>query len=119
MSKWIEKNCEWCGKKMDARKADIKRGWGKFCSPSCSAQYGCTLRPPAESISRLNEIARQVYIKRNGLPSCNHCGTVPADVHHLNEDKTDNSKENLLALCRSCHVAYHNHVKPKRKKKAA
>jgi len=30
------KNCK-CG--FVAKKADIKRGWGKFCSKSCKAQY--------------------------------------------------------------------------------
>lgn len=29
--------CAWCGKPFKARAADIKRGWGKFCSKSCKA----------------------------------------------------------------------------------
>lgn len=118
MSRFIERNCETCNGVFTTDRKYLKRGGGRFCSSSCAAIYGNSLKPEAESVSRLNEIAREVYIKRNGLPSCSHCGTVPADVHHLNENKKDNSKENLLALCRSCHVAYHNHVAPKRKKAA-
>lgn len=36
MSK-IQKDCENCGKKIRVRKADVKRGWGRFCSKSCKA----------------------------------------------------------------------------------
>jgi len=30
-------NCKWCGKPKKVRSADIKRGWGKFCSKKCKA----------------------------------------------------------------------------------
>lgn len=33
----VDKNCECCGKAMKVRAADIKRGWGRFCSKSCKA----------------------------------------------------------------------------------
>ncbi len=32
----IERTCR-CGKKFTARSADVKRGWGKFCSKRCKA----------------------------------------------------------------------------------
>ena len=34
----VTKDCEKCGKTMQARQADINRGWGKFCSKSCKAK---------------------------------------------------------------------------------
>ena len=33
----VERSCKWCGKLFMAKKADIKRGWAKCCSKSCSA----------------------------------------------------------------------------------
>jgi len=33
----IERTCR-CGEKFMARAADVKRGWGKFCSKSCKAK---------------------------------------------------------------------------------
>lgn len=33
-----EVNCKCCGKPFIARVADLKRGWGKFCSKSCKAK---------------------------------------------------------------------------------
>lgn len=34
----ISCNCLWCKEPFQARKADVKRGWGKFCSKTCKAK---------------------------------------------------------------------------------
>ena len=34
----VTKDCEKCGKTMQARQVDINRGWGRFCSKSCKAK---------------------------------------------------------------------------------
>ena len=115
MSGWIEKHCEWCGKTMEARIKEINRGWGRFCSRSCGSKNTCSNKPPAKSTSRLNHLARKAYIGRHGEPSCENCGVMPADIHHLNKNLRDNQDENLMALCRSCHVRYHDIVAPKRR----
>ncbi len=31
--------CSWCKQPKSVRTADVKRGWGKFCSKSCKAKY--------------------------------------------------------------------------------
>jgi len=36
---FVEKECKWCGKLFTTRLAEIKRGYGKFCSRSCGATY--------------------------------------------------------------------------------
>lgn len=33
----IDRNCKDCNKTFKARKADVKRGWAKFCSKRCKA----------------------------------------------------------------------------------
>lgn len=37
MASTITVKCNWCKKEFKARTADIKRGWGKYCSKSCKA----------------------------------------------------------------------------------
>lgn len=32
------KKCEWCGGEHNVKPADIRRGWGRFCSKSCKAK---------------------------------------------------------------------------------
>lgn len=34
----VERKCACCGKTIMVRAADVKRGWGKFCSKSCKAK---------------------------------------------------------------------------------
>lgn len=34
----VEAKCACCGTTFKVRKADIKRGWGKFCSKTCKAR---------------------------------------------------------------------------------
>lgn len=38
MPQMVEVNCKSCGTKFEARVADRRRGWGKFCSKSCKAK---------------------------------------------------------------------------------
>jgi len=40
--------------------------------------------------------------------SCDATGTL--DVHHIDGDQTNNSLENLIPLCKSCHRKVHNHT---------
>lgn len=37
MPKMVERKCQCCKTPFMARAADVKRGWGKFCSKSCKA----------------------------------------------------------------------------------
>lgn len=48
--------------------------------------------------------------------SCEVCGLTPffpnwaLDVHHRDEDKTNNDPENLMTLCASCHRELHGWI---------
>ncbi|WP_244115566.1 hypothetical protein [Burkholderia gladioli] len=37
MPKMVDRKCNRCGRSFQARAADVKRGWGRFCSKSCKA----------------------------------------------------------------------------------
>ena len=39
---------------------------------------------------------------------CSICGTIKdICVHHIDENRNNNSKENLLVVCRGCHTSLH------------
>lgn len=38
MSEKTRIECKWCGYRFTTRTADVKRGWGLFCSKSCKAK---------------------------------------------------------------------------------
>lgn len=37
MAQMVKRKCGWCKDEFLARKVDVNRGWGKFCSKSCKA----------------------------------------------------------------------------------
>ena len=41
---------------------------------------------------------------------CEVCGRVPMTprIHHINRDRKDNTKKNLITLCQDCHITIHN-----------
>lgn len=38
MPKMVERKCKCCKNLMSVREADVKRGWGLYCSKSCKAK---------------------------------------------------------------------------------
>jgi len=54
----IKRNCDNCGNEYHAKTADIKRGWGKCCSKSCSAKKREKARPNynIQTVERNNRI---------------------------------------------------------------
>jgi len=48
-------------------------------------------------------------IRLDGM--CELCGEVPdkISVHHKNGNGLDNSRENLMGICPSCHMKLHHH----------
>ena len=45
MPKMVTIACKCCGKPKEVRHADVKRGWGLFCSKSCKAKYQTKTKP--------------------------------------------------------------------------
>lgn len=60
-------------------------------------------------------VARAVAFEELGLlHQCEMCGKKGrVEVHHINKDRMDNSRENLKILCRKCHNKQHDVIKSK------
>lgn len=112
--------CDWCGLVFDRVKSRLSRSRNGFyfCCRKCkdSAQriggiqeimplhYGTSKRSP--------ESYRKLYLEyHSGKLSCKRCGydefDCGIDIHHINKDSKDNSKENLISLCAPCHRGLH------------
>lgn len=69
----------------------------------------------------LSKLKYETIAKRDG-EKCYICSTPRSEVkrleiHHSNEDVTDNRDENLMLLCPSCHRQFHPRGKSKKKRK--
>lgn len=89
--------CARCGKKFEARTADVNRGWGKFCSKSCKSKFkGGPGRTPWGAAG----VSRETYLhyaqEYGGTPlfdrSGQYTGFMPGpfdNTLHQNHDPND------------------------------
>lgn len=108
-----EIRCETCGKTVSIRPSEVKKGW-RFCSWECrvigirgSGNVNWTNSPNNRGwdwkLIRLSAMERDGY-------RCTKCGkTDGLVVHHIVpwEQTQDNSLDNLMTLCVSCHMHIH------------
>lgn len=111
-----EKFCAFCGKKMarvrfeSGRLEDLAAfSRRKYCSRECmrkgfvkAGKTGQDYRPAHQSAKRL------AFDVLNLEKKCVVCGsTRNIDVHHIDKDFRNNTAENLMIVCRSCHMKIH------------
>lgn len=119
----LTKPCKYCGKIMHRRYypnsnrhsqyEDIRLfNKRKYCSILCMRKDWVNLGVNESSIRNSRSSARNIYQLFIGLDRCSQCGaTENLDVHHIDQNPNNNSIDNLMLLCRSCHMKLH-HPKP-------
>ncbi len=108
-----QKNCMYCGEILERKRFSSGRledlgvfKRRKYCGKKCSIQAQ-KLKPHKKNPKWMTAH----YHARNKKPQsdCEACGASgKTDVHHLNLDWRDNSLDNLVRLCRSCHLKVHS-----------
>lgn len=112
-----EKYCCYCGKKLE-RKRFKKRNRledlevfkrRKYCNSECMKKGFVKSGIHEEQTFRsAHASARKLYLSKFEIKECFLCGSEKSlDVHHKNENWHDNRIENLVVLCRSCHMKEH------------
>ena len=108
-----EKYCERCGKRLERR--PLSSGYEeplywfnkkKYCSVECAnkAIAEKKLERPVPSAKQGRVRARNA----TGPAPCAICGREGyTEVHHKDENPFNNSPENLVRLCKSCHAKQH------------
>jgi len=107
----IEKMCEICKKVFV-----VDHQNHRFCSKECSCFWLTCIRNKGENHPRYKGNAKKRYaysyifykmrkeIIKEFMGKCLICGKEATPVHHVDYDKENNSKYNLVLLCRSCHA---------------
>ena len=96
----------WCGKKMERKlygdryedmNVFLKR---KYCSLQCAGKGNTKNRPTKSAIGK-----RLIPLREE---KCNACGkTSELGIHHIDGDRYNNTTENLMTLCVTCHTKWH------------
>lgn len=95
-------HCQYCGIGF----VDEKRyKYRKFCSNQCKGKiHHKEWKPSYSSIRKRYEI-------RGLIKKCEKCGYNAhpeiLGIHHIDENRRNNSKENLIVLCPNCHSLEH------------
>lgn len=110
-----EKYCAFCGKKMERSRypsgledlGAFKRR--KYCSMDCMKRGHVKKGKNEQLYSPAHHSARKVaYMIDTKKYVCEICGaTENIDVHHKDGNYQNNSSDNLVTLCRSCHMKIH------------
>lgn len=107
-----EKYCQYCGKKLERKRLPngdleyfIHFNKRKYCDQKCMAEaFRGRIKTSNPSWYTAHRWARLIKEKSH----CEICGTTKnLDVHHIDKNPNNNRKENLIVLCRSCHIRIH------------
>lgn len=125
----VIKPCGWCGKPVERKKYNTREVFGPFCNHACYGQWRSANlageNSPAwkggyELWYEGNWKSQRAKARKRDNHTCQDCGVTEQswgyklDVHHIVdyddfEDKKEaNDLNNLVTLCRTCHVKRHN-----------
>lgn len=113
------KFCQYCGKKLERKRingrledlsAFLRR---KYCDRVCMKKAFVLKSPKTQGYSPAHHTARKIaYLIEQRKKICEICGSEKnIDVHHRDGNYHNNSSDNLMNVCRSCHLKLHR--KPK------
>lgn len=110
-----EKYCEFCGEKLErkqypSKKEDLsafKRR--KFCNNECMRKHFVRKGINNQAYGPAHHSSRKiVYLLEDREKKCEICGSTKSiDVHHKDGNHQNNNSDNLMVVCRSCHMKLH------------
>ena len=114
--KTIEKYCKYCGKRLERRfypKCNKFEDMGcfirrKYCDRECMRKAFTHIGENNSNWSNTHYSARRINNLFLHKDKCELCGkTGKLDIHHIDENPNNNNLNNLMCLCRSCHMKIH------------
>lgn len=124
--------CDWCGNLKTKRRRELEKTKHTFCNTKCQRKWQDKFtnfnkgkqNPAYKHGERIggassgygsdftSKLRRSTKIRDNY--TCQHCNLKCSgnkgkylDVHHIDENKYNNSIDNLICLCKSCHTKVH------------
>ena len=109
--KEMEKYCEYCSNKLERKRFNGRlEDFGvfnkrKYCNRDCMKKSYVMVGKNNQSWSTAHATARKINELFLNKDSCEICGSEKSlDIHHIDGDWQNNNLDNLMCLCRSCHM---------------
>lgn len=110
--------CKYCGKELIRKRAENGRledfsifKKRKYCNLDCFNNYRWmtfSIENHNQDYRPAHSTAKKIAKRFLNTECCELCGsTQNIDIHHKDEDYTNNNIDNLQSLCRSCHMKQH------------
>ena len=118
-SKLKERVCPYCGKTLKRKQysngqweSDLQFSIRKYCDRECMKRAFVERNGANQDYSSAHHSSRKiVYLIDERKRVCELCGsTKNIDVHHKDGNFQNNSQDNLVTVCRSCHMKIHRQV---------
>jgi len=114
----VIKPCAYCSKEVKRSKTEAakSKNGNLFCNRSCATSFNNTAYKSRENNPNWVDGAgsyRSMALKTNEH-ACAKCGYDECpeilEVHHINEDRSNNTLDNLLVVCPNCHTKIHKSI---------
>ena len=105
-----ERPCGYCGKMVYRTKSELEKSKSGevFCNKSCSTAFNNQFKSGENHVAYTNGVgsyrSKALRVQEH---ICSVCGWSEderiLEVHHIDEDRTNNDISNLIVLCPTCH----------------
>lgn len=118
-SELIEGKCDFCKKDIKFKKTKLYKSNYHFCNNTCKKGFFKSQSHLRGTFSGHNKMSAQSKYRKMTFEEyenkCYYCGYDTCinilQVHHLDEDRTNNKIENLRIVCPTCHAEVHYGIK--------
>lgn len=110
-----DKYCEYCGQKLERKRLPngdleylIHFNRRKYCNRECMKRAFLKTDESKQMWGAAHSTARKINQLILNKTECELCGKkTKLDIHHIDNNESNNNLNNLQALCRSCHMKAH------------
>lgn len=113
--KALDKYCKYCGNKLERKRfngrlEDFKVFSNRqYCNRECMKRDYLKIGKHNQSYSNAHATARKINELILHKDICEVCGSKNnLDIHHIDNNWQNNNVDNLICLCRSCHMKEHS-----------
>ena len=116
--KELDRYCEYCGNKLERKRFNGRLedftvfSNRKYCNRECMKRDYLKIGEHNQTCSNAHTTARKINELILHKEVCELCGNDKnLDIHHIDENWQNNNFDNLVCLCRSCHMKEHRSKK--------